>query len=341
MRVDDYDFELDQKLIAQTPLADRTSSKLLVLDKVTGEIKHDNFYNIINYLTTDDVLVINNSKVIPARIFGVKEDTGANIEFLLLNELDAKTWNVLVKPGKRVKLGTRVVFGNNDIIATCINRLEDGIFVFELEYEGVLLEILDRLGTMPLPPYIAQQLDDKDRYQTVYAKTSGSVAAPTAGLHFTADLLEQIKSKGIEVIEVTLHVGLGTFRPMSVENVDDHIMHEEFYTVSKDSAVKLQNAKNLHKNIVSVGTTTTRVLETMYQTHNQICECSGYSRIFIYPGYEFKMVDKLITNFHLPKSTLLMLVSALSSKDIIMNAYKSAIENEYRFFSFGDAMFIK
>ncbi len=341
MKVTDFDYKLEEKYIAQTPLEHRSDSKLLILDKVTGEIKHEDFKNIANYLTKDDILVINNSRVIPARLFGVKEDSGAKIELLLLNEIRTPQVKALVKPGKRVKIGTVVVFGEGLLRAKCVDILKDGIFCFKLTYEGILLEILEELGTMPLPPYIHETLDDQERYQTVYAKVDGSVAAPTAGLHFTDKIFNELRAKGVQIAEVTLHVGLGTFRPMSVEDVDDHIMHAEYYELDEKNACILRKALKNKCRIVSVGTTSTRVLETIYEKHHDLVACSGYSEIFIYPGYEFKVVTSLITNFHLPKSTLLMLVSALSTKENIFRAYEEAKAYNYRFFSFGDSMFIK
>lgn len=341
MRTEDFDYNLPPELIAQTPLERRDNSKLMVLDKETGEITHETFKNIINYLDKGDVLVLNDTKVLPARIIGTKEETGATIELLLLNNVFDHTWKALVKPGKRVKVGTIVTFGNGELKARCIEELEDGIKEFDLIYEGVLLEILDKLGTMPLPPYIHEKLQDKDRYQTVYAKNTGSIAAPTAGLHFTQDLLDKIKNKGIEICFVTLHVGIGTFRPVSVEDVTKYQMHSEYYNMSKETASILNKAQEEGRRIISVGTTSTRVLETVMTKYNTFKECCGDTNIFIYPGYKFKAIDALITNFHLPKSTLIMLVSAFSSKEIILNAYNEAVKNNYRFFSFGDSMFIK
>ena len=337
MKTDDFNFNLPEELIAQTPIEKRDASRLLVLDKKTGNISHKNFTDIIDYLDKDDVLVINNSKVIPARLIGEKEDTKAAIELLLLKEISRDTWECLTKPAKRIKEGTIVSFGDR-LKAECTLVKEEGIRVFKLIYEGILYEILDELGEMPLPPYIHEKLDDKDRYQTVYAKNIGSAAAPTAGLHFTEELLNKIKGKGIKIVEVTLHVGLGTFKPVNVEDVTKHKMHSEYYEMSKETADTLNNVKG---SIVSVGTTTTRTLETIYNKHNKFEECMGFTDIFIYPGYEFKAVDKLITNFHLPKSTLMMLVSAFASKEKILHAYDEAIKEEYRFFSFGDCMFIK
>ncbi len=341
MKVEDFNFNLPEELIAQTPLDKRDESRMLVLDKKTGEIEHKKFFNILDYLNENDVLVLNDTKVIPARLYGVKEDTDAHIEVLMLKDIGDNTWECLTKPAKRVKLDTVISFGEGLLKARCIEIKEEGIRVFKLEYEGILYEILDKLGEMPLPPYIHEKLDDKDRYQTVYAKNVGSAAAPTAGLHFTKEILEKLKEKNVEVLYVTLHVGLGTFRPVSVENINDHTMHSEFYTMSADVANKLNEAKKNGKRIISVGTTSTRTLETIMSLYGEFKECSGWTNIFIYPGYEFKAIDALITNFHLPKSTLIMLVSALAGRENILNAYKVAVENRYRFFSFGDSMFIK
>lgn len=340
MKTDDFDYYLPEELIAQTPLEKRDSSRMLVLDKNTGEIKHEHFNNIIDYLTDNDVLVLNDTKVIPARLYGTKEDTGAVIELLMLKDLGNNVWECLTKPAKRVKEGTIVKFSDK-LRAKCISVGEEGIRHFELIYEGILYEILDELGEMPLPPYIHEKLQDKDRYQTVYAKNIGSAAAPTAGLHFTQELLNKIQEKGIQILYVTLHVGLGTFRPVSVEDVTKHKMHSEFYQMSKEVADALNKAKKENKRIISVGTTSTRTLETIMGLYGEFKECCGNTEIFIYPGYEFKAIDALITNFHLPKSTLIMLVSALAGKDNIMKAYKEAVEEKYRFFSFGDSMFIK
>lgn len=338
MRTDDFDFELPIDLIAQSPLEKRDNSRMLVLDKKTGEIEHKKFTDIIDYLEKDDILVVNDSKVIPARLYGVKEETNAVIEILLLKEKDTDVWECLVKPAKRIKVGTIVSFGEGKLKAQCMECLDEGIRIFKLLYEGILYEILDSLGEMPLPPYIHEKLENQGRYQTVYAKNIGSAAAPTAGLHFTPDLLSKLKEKGVIIASVTLHVGLGTFRPVNVEDVTKHKMHSEFYIMSKETADILNSAK---KRIIAVGTTSTRTLETIMNLYNEFTECSGWTDIFIYPGYKFKAIDSLITNFHLPKSTLMMLVSAFSSKEMIMNAYMEAIKEEYRFFSFGDSMFIK
>lgn len=340
MKTEDFDFYLPEDLIAQTPLKQRDSSKLLVLDKKTGEIEHKHFTDIIDYLKKGDVLVLNDTKVIPARIIGVKEETNAVIELLLLKDEGNNVWECLTKPAKRVKVGTIINF-SDALKAECIEVKDEGIRIFKLIYEGILYEILDKLGEMPLPPYIHEKLKDKDRYQTVYAKNIGSAAAPTAGLHFTLDLLNKIKEKNVNVVYITLHVGLGTFRPVNVENINDHKMHSEFYMMSKETAEVLKQTRKNNKKIISVGTTSTRTLETIMNLYGEFKECSGWTDIFIYPGYKFKAIDNLITNFHLPKSTLVMLVSALAGRENIMNAYKEAIKREYRFFSFGDSMFIK
>ena len=341
MKTDDFNFDLPENLIAQHPISKRDESRLMVLDKNTGDIEHKKFYNIIDCLEEGDTLVLNDTKVIPARLFGVKSDTNAHIELLLLKNTEKNIWEVLVKPAKRVKVGTMLSFGDGLLKAKCISSSEEGIRHLEFIYEGVFYEILDQLGTMPLPPYIREKLEDKDRYQTVYAKNIGSAAAPTAGLHFTKELLSNIEKKGINICYVTLHVGLGTFRPVSVEDVTKHVMHSEYYEMDEKTANILNKAKQEGKRIISVGTTSTRTLESIINKYHCFKECSGWTNIFIYPGYEFKAIDALITNFHLPKSTLIMLVSALASKEIILNAYNEAVKNEYRFFSFGDAMFIK
>ena len=341
MKTDDFDYYLPEELIAQTPLIERTSSKLLVLDKTTGELEHKHFSNIVEYLDEGDTLVLNNTKVLPARLIGEKEETKAVIEILLLKNIENDDWECLVKPARRIKVGTIVSFGNGLLKAKCIKEEDEGIRHFTLLYDGILYEILDKLGTMPLPPYIHEKLNDQSRYQTVYAKEVGSAAAPTAGLHFTKELLKQIEDKKINICYVTLHVGLGTFRPVNVEDVTKHKMHSEFYHMPKEVAKLLTETKKNNKKIISVGTTSTRVLETVMSTYGEFKECSGWTDIFIYPGYEFKAVDRLITNFHLPKSTLIMLVSALAGKENILKAYETAVKEEYRFFSFGDAMFIK
>lgn len=341
MKTDEFDFNLPERLIAQTPLEKRDDSKLLILDKQTGNIEHQHFNNIIDYLHKGDVLVLNDTKVMPARLCGTKQETNANIEILMLKEIEQDTWECLTKPAKRVKEGTIITFGDGRLKAECLGIKEEGIRIFKLIYEGILYEILDSLGEMPLPPYIHEKLQHKDRYQTVYAKVIGSAAAPTAGLHFTNELLDRIKDKGIKVVYITLHVGLGTFRPVNVDDVTKHKMHSEFYMMSKDTADILNEAKKNHQRIISVGTTSTRTLETIKNLYGIFKECSGWTDIFIYPGYKFKAIDCLITNFHLPKSTLIMLVSALAGKEKIMNAYNEAVREDYRFFSFGDSMFIK
>lgn len=341
MKTDDFDFDLPEELIAQTPLERRDASKLLVLDKTTGEISHRHFTDVIDYMEKGDTLVLNDTKVMPARLYGVKEETGAVIEVLLLKDEGNNVWECLTKPAKRIKEGTIVSFGDGKLKAKCMEVLDEGIRKLKLEYKGILYEILDELGEMPLPPYIHEKLKDKDRYQTVYAKNVGSAAAPTAGLHFTKDLLEKIKDKGVNIAYITLHVGLGTFRPVNVEDVTKHKMHSEYYVMSAEVADLLNKTKEEGHKIISVGTTSTRTLETIASLYGKFKECSGWTDIFIYPGYEFKGIDYLITNFHLPKSTLVMLVSALAGKDNIMKAYNEAIENKYRFFSFGDSMLIK
>ena len=341
MKTEDFNYDLPEELIAQTPLVKRDESKLMILDRNTGEIKHEVFHNIINYLNEKDVLVLNDTKVMPARIIGEKTDTGAVIELLLLKNIKDDTWEVLAKPAKRIKIGTTISFGNGLLKAKCTSLGEEGIREVIFTYDGIFYEILDKLGSMPLPPYIKAKLEDKDRYQTVYAKNIGSAAAPTAGLHFTKELLKQIEAKGIKICYVTLHVGLGTFRPVNVEDVKTHKMHSEFYQMSKEVADTLNNAKKEGRRIVSVGTTSTRTLETIMTKYGKFVETSGWTDIFIYPGYEFKAINAQITNFHLPKSTLIMLVSAFATKEIILNAYEEAVKKHYRFFSFGDSMFIK
>ena len=341
MKVNDFDYYLPEELIAQTPLEKRDESRLLVLDKKTGDIEHKKFFNIIDYLNVGDTLVLNDTKVLPARLIGVKEETNAVIEILLLKNISDDNWECLVKPARRIKIGTIVSFGEGKLKAECIKELDEGIRHFKLIYDGILLEILEELGTMPLPPYIHEKLKDQSRYQTVYAKEVGSAAAPTAGLHFTKELLKKIEDKKINIVYVTLHVGLGTFRPVSVDLIEEHEMHSEFYSMSSKTAEVLNNTKKNGGRIISVGTTSCRTLETIMSLYGEFKECSGWTKIFIYPGYEFKAIDCLITNFHLPKSTLVMLVSALAGRDNILNAYKIAVDDKYRFFSFGDAMFIK
>ena len=341
MKTDDFDYFLPEELIAQTPLKNRSESKLLVLDKTSKTYEDKVFTDIIDYLKEGDALVINDTKVIPARLIGIKEDTGAKIELLLLKNLEENKWEALAKPQKRLKENTIVSFGEGLLKAKITKILEDGLVHTELIYEGILNEVLDKLGEMPLPPYIHEKLTEKDRYQTVYAKNLGSSAAPTAGLHFTKELLDKIKSKGIKVVHITLHVGLGTFRPVVVENIKEHVMHSEYYEISSEAAHTLTEVKKSGKKIIAVGTTSVRTLETVYEKYNSFIECSGNTSIFIYPGYKFKAVDAIITNFHLPKSTLLMLVSAFADKKFILDAYKHAVDSKYRFFSFGDAMLIK
>jgi len=340
MKTDDFDYVLPEELIAQTPIEKRDTSKMMVLNKETGEVEHRIFSDIVNYLNKGDVLVVNDTKVMPARLYGTKEDTGAVIEVLMLKENESDNWECLTKPAKRVKVGTVINFGDK-LFAECTDIGEEGIRYFNFKYQGIFYEILDQLGEMPLPPYIHEKLEDKNRYQTVYAKNIGSAAAPTAGLHFTDDLLKQINDKGIEIVSVTLHVGLGTFRPVAVEDVTKHKMHSEYYMMDKKTADILNQVKGEKRRIISVGTTSTRTLETIMNLYGEFRECSGWTEIFIYPGYEFKAIDALITNFHLPKSTLVMLVSALAGKEHVLGAYKQAVENRYRFFSFGDSMFIK
>ena len=342
MNILEYDYDLPQKFIAQTPLKNRSDSKLLLLNKDNGNIKEDVFKNIGKYLKKGDVLVLNDTKVIPARLIGQKEETKAVIELLLLKDVEGDIWECLAKPGKRLHVGTIISFGNGLLKAEVIEKKDEGIVHVKLIYDGILMEILDSLGTMPLPPYIHESLSDQSRYQTVYAKNLGSAAAPTAGLHFTNELLDELSKMGIEILYVTLHVGHGTFRPVEESDITKHHMHSEYYIMTEDVAKKLNKAKEEGRNIYAVGTTSTRVLETVAHKYDKFSACSGNTDIFIYPGnFEFKAIDGLITNFHLPKSTLLMLVSALSKKEYILNAYEYAKEHDFRFFSFGDAMFIK
>lgn len=342
MNIEEYNYDLPEKFIAQTPLKDRAASKLLLLNKENGNIKEDVFKNIGSYLKKGDVLVLNDTKVIPARIIGEKTDTKAIIELLLLKDIEGDIWKCLAKPAKRLHIGTIISFGDGSLKAEVIEKLDEGIVHVKLIYEGILMEILDKLGTMPLPPYIHEKLEDQSRYQTVYAKNIGSAAAPTAGLHFTKELLENLEKQGVEILYVTLHVGLGTFRPVEVEDITKHHMHSEYYIMTKDVADKLNKAKEEGRNIYAVGTTSTRVLETVAHKYDRFTACSGDTDIFIYPGaFEFKAIDGLITNFHLPKSTLVMLVSTLATKEYILNAYEYAKAHDFRFFSFGDAMFIK
>lgn len=340
MNINDYNYELPEKFIAQTPIKNRSESKLMIMNKLTGELEHKNFFNIIDYLNKDDVLVLNNTKVLPARLFGIKDETGAKIEILLLKKLEKDNWECLAKPAKRLHIGTTITF-SEELSGCVISKKEDGIVTLQFEYKGIFLEIIEKLGLMPLPPYIHESLKEQDRYQTVYAKTLGSAAAPTAGLHFTNELIEKLKEKGVKICYVTLHVGLGTFRPVEVDDIKQHHMHSEYYEMTKDVADILNQAKENNNKIYSVGTTSTRVLETVMSKYHTFKECNGNTDIFIYPGYNFLAIDGLITNFHLPKSTLLMLVSALSKREYILNAYEDAKNNNYRFFSFGDAMFIK
>ena len=342
MKVEDFDFHLPEELIAQTPLLDRTASRLMVVNPFTQELEHHQFGHIVDELQAGDCLVLNDTRVLPARLMGTKEGTGANIELLLLKQTNEDEWETLVKPAKRVKIGTVVTFGEGLLKATCTGMLDHGGRTFKFEYDGIFYEILDKLGEMPLPPYIREKLDDQDRYQTVYAKERGSAAAPTAGLHFTEQLLATIKAKGVEVVFVTLHVGLGTFRPVSVDSIENHDMHSEFYSVSEEAANTINRTKLNGGRVISVGTTSTRTLETVARDNDgKIVASQGWTNIFIYPGFEYKAIDGLITNFHLPKSTLVMLVSALAGKETILHAYDEAVKEKYRFFSFGDAMFIR
>ena len=341
MNVKDYDYDLPEELIAQDPLEDRSSSRLMVLDRQTGDVEHRHFTDILEYLHPGDCLVINNTKVIPARLFGVKEDTQAKIEVLLLKRKENDIWETLVKPGKKAKPGTKLVFGDGLLTAEVVDVVEEGNRLIQFHYDGIFEEILDQLGQMPLPPYITHQLKDRNRYQTVYAKYDGSAAAPTAGLHFTKELLQKVKDMGVDIAEVTLHVGLGTFRPVKVENVLDHHMHSEFYMVSQEAADKINRAKESGHRVIAVGTTSTRTLEAAADENGRLHETSGWTEIFIYPGYQFKVIDALITNFHLPQSTLVMLVSALAGREHVLHAYEIAVKERYRFFSFGDAMLIQ
>ncbi|KEI97500.1 S-adenosylmethionine tRNA ribosyltransferase [Clostridium botulinum A2B7 92] len=341
MKVKDFDFYLPEELIAQHPMEKRDEARLLVLDKKTGEIEHKIFKDILDYLTPNDCLVLNNTRVLPARLIGSKEETGGKMEFLLLKRKEKDVWETLVKPGKRAQIGARFIFGNGELKAEVIGMGEEGSRIVKFYYEGIFEEILDQLGQMPLPPYIKEKLDDKEMYQTVYSKEEGSAAAPTAGLHFTEELLKKIKEKGVKLAFLTLHVGLGTFRPVKVEDIQEHVMHSEYYKMDKETAEIINDTKENGGRVIAVGTTSCRTLETIGDIEGKVREQSGWTDIFIYPGYKYKVVDALITNFHLPQSTLLMLVSALAGRDNIMNAYNVAVEKEYRFFSFGDAMFIK
>lgn len=341
MKVTDYYFDLPQEQIAQDPLEDRSSSRLLVLNKETGEYSHHIFREITDFLKPGDCLVLNNTKVIPARLFGEKEGTQAKIEILLLKRKENDVWETLVKPGKKAKVGTKIIFGGGLLVGEVIDIVEEGNRLIQFTYEGIFEEILDQLGQMPLPPYITHQLKDKNRYQTVYAKYDGSAAAPTAGLHFTPELLQQVKDMGVDIAEVTLHVGLGTFRPVKVDNILEHHMHSEFYMVTQEAADKINNAKKNGHRVICVGTTSCRTIESAADENGMLKESSGWTEIFIYPGYQFKVLDCLITNFHLPESTLLMLVSALAGREHVLAAYEEAVKEGYRFFSFGDAMFIE
>ena len=340
MDVKDFDYYLPEELIAQDPLEDRSSSRLMVLDKKTGELQHKIFKDILDYLKPGDCLVLNNTKVIPARLFGVKEGTLAKIEILLLKRRENDIWETLVKPGKKAKPGTKIIFGEGLLVGEVLDVVEEGNRLIQFTYDGIFEEILDQLGQMPLPPYITHTLQDKNRYQTVYAKYDGSAAAPTAGLHFTKELLEKVKEKGVDIAEVTLHVGLGTFRPVKVEDVSEHVMHSEFYMLDEENAAIINNTRKNGGRIFAVGTTATRTLETIAAEDGSVRPCSGWTNIFIYPGYRFKAIDCLVTNFHLPESTLMMLISAFASRDMIMRTYKVAVQEEYRFFSFGDSMLI-
>lgn len=341
MKVSDFNYNLPEELIAQTPLEIRDESRLMVLDKEKNVIEHKKFKDILEYLQPGDCLVRNNTKVLPARLYGLKEETGANIEFLLLNRIENDIWEVMVRPGRKLKTGTRVIFGEGLLKAEILDYLEDGSRKVRFEYKGIFNEILDQIGLMPLPPYIKERLKEKNRYQTIYAKHEGSAAAPTAGLHFTDELIEEIQAKGVKIANVTLHVGIGTFRPVKVETIQEHNMHSEHYYIKNEDAEIINFTKKNGGKIISVGTTSTRVLESVADANGLVKEAEGDTNIFIYPGYKFKCVDSLITNFHLPESTLIMLVSALAGKEFVLDAYKKAVEEKYRFFSFGDAMFIK
>lgn len=341
LELKDFYYDLPKELIAQHPSDVRDECRLMVLNKKTGEIEHKIFKDIIDYLKPGDCMVLNDTRVMPARLIGEKEGTGGKIEFLLLRRVEGDKWETLVKPGKRAKIGTKFIFGDGSLKAEVIEMGDDGNRIIEFYYDGIFEEILDRLGEMPLPPYITEKLEDKEQYQTVYSKNEGSAAAPTAGLHFTKELLDRIKERGIKIVFLTLHVGLGTFRPVKVDKIEEHHMHSEYYILSKDSAEIINKTKENGGRIISVGTTSTRTLETIADEAGRVREQSGWTDIFIYPGYKYKIVDGLITNFHLPESTLIMLVSALSNREIILNAYETAVKEKYRFFSFGDAMFIR
>lgn len=342
MDVNDFDFDLPEHLIAQTPLKDRTASRLMVLDKETGKVEHRQFRQIVEELQPGDVIVLNDTRVLPARLIGVKEDTGASIEVLLLKETGSDEWETLVKPAKRIKVGTIVTFGDGRLKAECTETLDQGGRIFKFHYEGIFYEILEALGQMPLPPYITESLDDQSRYQTVFAKERGSAAAPTAGLHFTEEILQEIKDKGVGVEFITLHVGLGTFRPVSSDTIEEHTMHSEYYNVNESTASAINEAKANGGNVIAIGTTSARTLETIASRNDgKIIPTSGWTSIFIYPGYTFSILDGMLTNFHLPKSTLIMLISAMAGRDHVLAAYEEAVKENYRFFSFGDAMFIK
>ena len=341
MKTEDFYYDLPEELIAQHPLKERAQSRLMILDKETGEIEHRHFKDILDYLNSGDCLVLNDTKVIPARLFGSREGKKESIEFLLLKRVEGDKWETLVKPGKKAKPGFKIVFGDGILQGEILSIGEDGTRIIEFKYKGIFEEILDKLGEMPLPPYIKEKLADKDRYQTVYAKNIGSAAAPTAGLHFTEELLEEINKKGVKLVYITLHVGLGTFRPVKVENIEEHHMHSEYFEVSEEAAEIINETKGKGGRVIAVGTTSTRTLESIGTNESRVKPCKGWTDIFIYPGYQFKIVDCLITNFHLPESTLIMLVSALAGKDNVLNAYNLAVKERYRFFSFGDAMFIK
>lgn len=341
MKVSDFDFYLPEELIAQCPLKERDSSRFMVVDRKTGEIEHKVFHDVIDYLEKGDTLVLNNTRVMPARLIGEKEETGGKIEFLLLKRIEGDKWECLAKPGKKAKVGAMFTFGEGKLKAVVREIGLEGNRVIEFIYNGIFEEILDELGQMPLPPHIHEKLDDRERYQTVYSKEKGSAAAPTAGLHFTEDLLEKIREKGVNIAFVTLHVGLGTFRPVKVESIDEHIMHSEYYELDEENAKIINDTKKRGNRVIAVGTTSTRTLETIGNENGEVRAQSGWTNIFIFPGYKFNIVDALITNFHLPESTLIMLVSALAGKENIMNAYKKAVEEKYRFFSFGDSMFIR
>ncbi|AZB43768.1 tRNA preQ1(34) S-adenosylmethionine ribosyltransferase-isomerase QueA [Bacillus sp. FJAT-42376] len=340
MKVELFDFELPEELIAQVPLEKRDASRLMKLDKKSGEIVHGHFPDITQYLQPGDCLVLNDTRVLPARLFGMKEDTGAKIEVLLLKQTEGDTWETLIKPAKRVKAGTVITFGDGKLTATCVEEQEHGGRTLHFSYDGIFYEVLESLGEMPLPPYIKEQLDDRERYQTVFSKEAGSAAAPTAGLHFTEEILNELQEKGVSIAYITLHVGLGTFRPVSAETVEEHEMHAEFYQMTEGTARLLNETRANGGRIISVGTTSTRTLETIASSDGKFREESGWTSIFIYPGYEFKGIDGMLTNFHLPKSSLIMLVSSLAGREHVMNAYESAVKERYRFFSFGDAMLI-